>query len=111
MSEALTQAEKDLAATFAREICERRLQAAAIFTLEGLRPMNFIMSQTMVFFSPLVKIVFDGAKIDQIHELLEKREAIPYIIDLIEKFDEDSSGSKQANEIQDSKIQGQDNGQ
>lgn len=60
--------------------------------LEGMRPMNFVMSQGMVFFSPLVKILFESAHFDQIQEMLEKREAIPYIIELIEIEEEASRG-------------------
>jgi hypothetical protein len=106
MEDKLTQEELKLMEHFAREIYERKLSAPAIFFLEGIRPMNFILSQGLVFFSPLVKIIFDRSKIDQVQELLEKREAIPYIIDLIEKFDEESCGSiKQTDQIQDSRIE------
>ncbi|MCA9785001.1 MAG: hypothetical protein KC488_00470 [Candidatus Cloacimonetes bacterium] len=72
---------------FARDIVRRRLSAAAIFMLESTTPMNFVISQGMVFLSPLVKIVFEGGTFDSVREMLEKRETIPYIVDLIEFFE------------------------
>ncbi len=84
----LSDEERRLARRFAEEVVDRRLTAAAVFFLEGMRPMNFILSQGMLFFSPLVNIVFDGATFDKIQEMLDKREAIPYIIELIEQLDE-----------------------
>jgi hypothetical protein len=73
--------------TFAQDLVQRRLSAAAIFMLESAIPMNFVLSQGMVFLSPVVKIVFEGRTYDAIQGLLEKRETIPYIVDLIEFFE------------------------
>lgn len=72
---------------FAQELVQRRLSAAAIFMLESAIPLNFILSQGMVFFSPVVKILFEGRRYDAVQALLEKRETIPYIVDLIEFFE------------------------
>jgi hypothetical protein len=90
--ELLNDEEKELAELFANEIVKRNLTAPAIFMMECFRPMNFVISQSMVFFSPMVKIIFNGAKYDKVQELLEKRGAIPYIIRLIEQLDEKKRG-------------------
>lgn len=87
--EALSPEEKALIERFAREVVERRLSAAAIFFLEGLRPMNFVLSQGMVFFSPLVHLLMKGATFDQIQELLEKRIALPAIVERVEQLEEE----------------------
>jgi hypothetical protein len=84
----LTESQAEDLKRFAGELVQRRLSAAAIFMLESAIPMNFVLSQGMVFFSPVVKIVFEGRTYDRVRELLEKRETIPYIVDLIEFLDD-----------------------
>ncbi len=84
----LSAAECELARWLARELVERRLGAPALFMLESLRPLNFVISQAMAFLSPIIKIVSDQSKIDQFQELLEKRESIPYICNEIHQLEE-----------------------
>ncbi len=92
--EELDSAEIELVGRFVSELVSRRLTAPAIFMLEGMRPMNFVLSQGMVFISPLIKILFEAVHFDQVQEMLEKRGAIPYIIDCIEFEEEVSRGQK-----------------
>ena len=80
----LSPEEAGLCRRFARGVVERRLSAAAIFFLESMRPMNFVASQGMAFLSPLVNLIFAAESWDQVQSLLEKREALPYIVDLID---------------------------
>jgi len=87
--EALTADERERIERFAEEIVRRRLGAAAIFFLEGLRPLNFVLSQGMVFFSPLVHLLMKGEAFDRAQELLEKRAALPAIVERIEQLEEE----------------------
>lgn len=87
--QALSLDEEALIERFARDVVSRRLGAAAIFFLESLRPMNFVLSQGMLFFSPLVHLLMKGATFDQVQELLEKRAALPAIVARIEQLEED----------------------
>lgn len=89
---ALTDGERELARWLARELVERRLGGPALFLLESLTPMNFVMSQVMAFFSPVIKILSDQSKIDRFQEMLEKREAIPYICAEIHQLEEARHG-------------------
>lgn len=88
----LTPEERELARWLARELVERRLGAPGLFLLEGLRPMNFVLSQAVAFFSPVVKFISDQSKIDQFQEMLEKRESIPYICEEIHQLEEARRG-------------------
>jgi hypothetical protein len=88
----LTPAECELARWLARELVERRLGAPALFLLEGIRPLNFVLSQVLAFFSPIINIIRDQSKIDQFQELLEKRESIPYICNEIHQLEEARRG-------------------
>jgi len=89
---ALTDAERELAQWLARELVERRLGGPALFLLDSLTPMNFVMSQLMAFFTPVIKILSDQSKIDRFQEMLEKREAIPYICAEIHQLEEARHG-------------------
>ena len=88
----LSPEEQALASWLAQELVDRRLGAAASLFLEGLRPLNFVASQVVAFFSPVVKIISDQTKIDQFQQMLEKREAIPYILAEIHQLEEARRG-------------------
>ncbi len=88
----LTDSERELAQWLARELVERRLGGPALFLLDSLTPMNFVMSQLMAFFTPVIKILSDQSKIDRFQEMLEKREAIPYICAEIHQLEEARHG-------------------
>jgi hypothetical protein len=87
--EALLPEEEELIARFATEVVQRRMSAAAIFFFESLRPMNFILSQGMLFFSPLMQLLLRGSTFDRVQALLEKRAALPAIVEGIERLEEE----------------------
>jgi hypothetical protein len=89
---AITEEEAQLVLGFAKALVDRRLAVPATFLLEGLRPLNFVMSQGVAFLSPVVKIIHDQSRIDLIQDLLEKREAIPYILKVIQQLEEARRG-------------------
>lgn len=91
-SATLTDAERELARWLARELVDRRLGGPALFLLDSLTPMNFVLSQVMAFFSPVINILSDQSKIDRFQEMLEKREAIPYICVEIHQLEEARHG-------------------
>lgn len=84
--------ETALVHSLAAGIVDRRLGAPAAFLLESLQPMNFVISQALAFFLPIVSIVYDRSKIAPLQELLEKREAIPYILKVIHQLEEARRG-------------------
>jgi hypothetical protein len=76
----------------ARAVVDRGLAVPASLMLEGAVPMNFVLSQALAFFSPVVKIVYNSWQIDRFQELLEKRDAIPYILRAINELEEARRG-------------------
>lgn len=66
-------------------IVKKRLAAAAVIFLESVRPLNFLGSQAMVFFQPIVSFVISTKELDLFAKILEKRKSIPLLIELIEK--------------------------
>jgi hypothetical protein len=79
--------EEDLAylRKIADAVVRRRLEVPAILFLESVRPLNFIGNQVMVFLKPIVDVVIPVADYDRIMKLLERRETIGRLIELIEE--------------------------
>jgi len=69
----------------ANKVVQLRMTTPAILFMESVRPLNYVGSQVMVFLAPLVQIVFSSPEWDQLQQVLEKRESLGYIVDLIEE--------------------------
>jgi len=70
-------------------VVKRRLAAPALMFLESVRPLNFLGSQAMVFFQPIVSLAISTKEIELLAQILERRSSIPLFIELIEKREED----------------------
>lgn len=71
----------------AKKVIEYRMTVPAIMFLETVKPLSYIGSQTMVFFEPMVKAVFNVAEYDEIRILMEDRRNVEELLVRIEKFD------------------------
>jgi len=83
--EKLTAEEKELLDKLANEIVKRKMDMVAITFLESVKYLNFIGSQTMVFFKPIVDAIFHTQIYDKIQQILEKRGSIEQLIKSIER--------------------------
>lgn len=81
----LTEQETELLAQIAGRVARMRMDVPAIFFLESVKPMNFVGSQVMQFFQPMIAAFFPTNKYDQLRALLEKRESIEVLIQKIEQ--------------------------
>lgn len=68
----------------ASEIVRRRMATPAVLFLESAGPMNFLGSQALHFLTPILNLVCDTREIERAASLLERRDAIPRLIALIE---------------------------
>lgn len=68
----------------AKQVVDRRMTAPAVFFLESVRPMNFVASQAMLFFAPMVRAFFSTADYDRLQTILERRECVDWLVDRIE---------------------------
>jgi hypothetical protein len=71
----------------AKKAVERGMSVPAILFLESVKPLNFIASQVMVFFEPIVQTVFNFRDYDTFRSALEKRESIEILLLKIENYD------------------------
>ncbi|QDT37186.1 hypothetical protein [Stratiformator vulcanicus] len=62
-----------------REIVRRGMVAPALMTLETSRPLNFVSSQAIHFFDPLVSAISDATAHRELAEFLEQRGSVEYI--------------------------------
>ena len=65
-------------------IVKRGMAAPATVFLESMGPMNFLGSQALHFFTPIIECAFNVKEVEQVARLLERRESIPRLIAIIE---------------------------
>ncbi|MGH7165213.1 MAG: hypothetical protein ACREIS_06775 [Nitrospiraceae bacterium] len=65
-------------------VVKRGMATPAAVFLESLGPMNFLGSQALHFLTPILDFACDARDIERVARLLERRDAIPRLIALIE---------------------------
>ena len=81
----LTDDERTMLDELAAGLAKRRLTAAALFFLESHRPLAFVASQVMVFFQPIVQIVWSNpVRWGQVQSVLSKRGSIELLLRRLE---------------------------
>ena len=73
----------------AKYFAERKLGAAAILTIESLKPLNFIGGQLLYAASPFAEVFFKAEDIQEVASLMENREYIDLLIKRIDELDEE----------------------
>ncbi len=71
----------------AHKVVDRGMTVPAILALESVKPLNYIGSQLMVFFEPIVQSLFNFKDYDNFRSALEKRVSIEILLLKIEKYD------------------------
>jgi len=83
-----TPAQKQVVDKVCAEVVRRGLAAPALLFLEVFRPLNYLGSQVMHFFRPIVNIVLDGDGYRHFSEFLEHRQSVDYLRERIEELDD-----------------------
>ena len=66
-------------------LVRRRLTTVALFFLESMKPLGFLGSQAMIFFRPLVSVVFSSPDSwDRLTRILERRGSIELLLRRLE---------------------------
>lgn len=71
----------------AENVVARHLTAPAIFFLEVSKPLNFLGSQFLLFFEPIIQAIFTAKHYTMFREMLERRETIEMLLVRIEALD------------------------
>jgi hypothetical protein len=83
-SEALSVDDLALLERVADAVVARGMAAPATVFLESAGPMNFLGSQALHFLTPILDLACKTSELERIARLLERRDAIPCLIALIE---------------------------
>jgi hypothetical protein len=83
----LTPEESAVLDKIAFKIVDRGWSVPSILFLESVKPMNYIGSQVMVFFEPIIQTLFSFKDYTTLRELLEKRASIEILLQKIEGYD------------------------
>jgi hypothetical protein len=86
----LSEKQSELLDKLAQKVVSYRMTVPAIMFLETAKPLSYIGSQTMVFFEPMVKAVFNIAEYDEIRIMMEDRRNVDELLVRIERFDRES---------------------
>ena len=73
----------------ARWLGERRLSTAAILFLESTKPLNFVGSQLMFFFEPVVRALVNGGSYSRFASLMEDRDHVEEFLRMIERTEDE----------------------
>jgi len=80
--------ERRVLARVLKAIIKRRLTALALFTLESLKPLSFIASQSLIVFGPLIRAVLSVGDYDVFVRAIEDRDNIEWMIRQLEAVEE-----------------------
>lgn len=69
----------------AAAVVERGMAVPAVVFLESVGPMNFLGSQALHFFTPILEVVFPQRDIERVALLLERRDTLSRLAVLIER--------------------------
>ena len=81
----LTPEDSALLDTLARHVVDLRMDVPAVLFLESTGPLNYVGSQMMLFFAPIIHAFYSGDIYDRFQRLLEQRATIPELVTRIEK--------------------------
>jgi hypothetical protein len=80
----LNPAELALLDRIATTIVARQMGGPAVLFLDAMGPMNFLGSQVLHFLTPILDCACNTDEIEQAARLLERRDAVPRLVALIE---------------------------
>ena len=69
----------------AAAVVEREMTVPAMMFLESVGPMNFLGSQALHFFTPILEVVFPQRDVERVALLLERRDTLSRLAALIER--------------------------
>jgi len=88
-----TERQKIIVDKIAQRISKHGMETVAILFLESFKPLNYVASQLLVFFEPILKGTLFGEEYTDFYKMLEHRGSINYILERVEFYSR-TSGRK-----------------
>jgi hypothetical protein len=85
MAVPLTEKDREMLRTLAKEVERRAMTVPLIFFLEMHKPLAFVASSFLVTLGPILRLIFDLPQYNRITELLEDRGNVETFILLLEE--------------------------
>jgi len=82
--EPLSEREMELLDRIAKAVVRRGMTVPTLLFLEIGKPLNYISSQAMAFFEPIVRSLFTATEYGEVRRILERRHSIETLMGLIE---------------------------
>jgi hypothetical protein len=74
-----TEPQREVIERVCQELVRRQLTTPALIFIQMSKPLNYVASQAMLFFSPIVAIVTDAQGYDHFATFLEQRGSVEYL--------------------------------
>jgi hypothetical protein len=103
-----TDPERAVVERVCREVVRRHLTTPAIAFLQMTQPLNFLASQAMQFFMPIVSAVADTQGVQHFAAFLEHRGSIEYICRRLESLEGEATSRERSTEDGGSATAGKD---
>ena len=81
-----TEAQRTIIDRLCRQVHARGLVTPALIFLESVRPLNYVSSQTLHFFAPILSVIADAQACRELADFLEHRGSIDYLCRCIEEL-------------------------
>jgi hypothetical protein len=81
-----TEVQRAIIERLCRQVHARGLATPALIFLESVRPLNYVSSQTLHFFAPILAAVADETACRELAEFLEHRGSVDYLCRRIEEL-------------------------
>ena len=89
MNKSLNIDDKVFLTRMAEEVIARRLTTPSIFFLEMMKPLNFVGSQAMIFFGPIISAFVKTDGYYRAAELFEEHSSVEFLICELERLGKD----------------------
>ncbi len=86
-----TAVQKEIVDKVCREVARRHMSTPALLFLETFHPLNYIGSQVLHFFQPIVAVILTTDSYGHFAEFLEQRSSIDYLCRKIEYYEANTS--------------------
>jgi hypothetical protein len=80
------EAQKAIVDRLCRQVVARGLATPALVFLESVRPLNYVSSQALTFFAPILSAIADAKACQDLAEFLEHRGSVDYLCRRIEEL-------------------------
>ncbi len=79
----------------ADQVVKRGMETPATFFVEMNRPLSFIGGQALVFFAPILGVIFNQHTIEEFARLMEDRKNVDRLLDKIEELTRERDRERQ----------------